>query len=210
MEHRCVGRGLVRDAVPVALGVLVSGAGRSLANIHAAIERGELRARIALVAATRPGTPALERARALGLPTAVVPADPAHDFDDRLDEVLRHAGVELVCLAGYLRLFRAAGWAGRAVNIHPALLPRFGGAGMFGRHVHQAVLDSGERESGCTVHWVDEEYDRGEIILQSRCPVERDDTPETLAERVFALECTAYPDAISLAVERVRRASMTS
>ncbi len=179
-------------------------------NLQAAIEQGDLRARIVLVAATRADVPALARARELRLPCAVVPSEPASTFDDRLDAALRGAGVELVCLAGYLRRFRASGWRGRAVNIHPALLPRHGGRGMFGAHVHRAVLAAGDHESGCTVHWVDDEYDRGEAILQLRCPVERSDTPETLAERVFTLECTAYPRAISIAAARIRGDAPTS
>jgi phosphoribosylglycinamide formyltransferase-1 len=183
---------------PVRIGVLVSGGGRSAVNLAATIRRERIPAEIVAVVAAREDVPALARCRTAGLPVAVVPqaADPA-TFDDRLDAALETAGIELVVLAGYLRKFRVGSrWTGHAINIHPALLPRHGGPGMFGERVHRAVLASGDRESGCTVHWVDEEYDRGETILQRRCPVLPDDTPETLAERVFAEELIALPEAI--------------
>jgi phosphoribosylglycinamide formyltransferase-1 len=125
-----------------------------------------------------------------------VPAEPRATLDDRVDAALREAGTQLVVLAGYLRLFRVQGWRGRCINIHPALLPRHGGKGLWGHHVHEAVLAAGDRESGCTVHWVDEQYDHGETILQRRCPVLPGDTPDTLAARVFAEELEALPEAI--------------
>jgi hypothetical protein len=104
--------------------------------------------------------------------------------------------VDLVCLAGYLRRFRVDAWQGRALNIHPALLPEFGGHGMFGERVHRAVIAAGRTESGCTVHWVDAQYDHGQHVVQRRCPVLPGDTPETLADRVWAEETLAYPEAI--------------
>jgi folate-dependent phosphoribosylglycinamide formyltransferase PurN len=130
------------------------------------------------------------------IPVAVVPAEPADTFDDRIDRELRIHGVDLVCLAGYLRRFRVDAWLGRALNIHPALLPDFGGHGMFGEHVHRAVIAAGRTESGCTVHWVDAQYDHGQHVVQRRCPVLPGDTPETLADRVWAEETLAYPEAI--------------
>jgi phosphoribosylglycinamide formyltransferase-1 len=184
---------------PLRLGILVSGGGRSAVNLAEAIRRERIPAEIVAVISARPEAPAIERCRAAGLPVSVVPAaaDPA-TFDDRLDAALDAAGVELVVLAGYLRLFRVGTrWKGRAINIHPALLPRHGGPGMFGERVHRAVLAAGDAESGCTVHWVDEAYDRGEPILQRRCPVRPDDTPETLAARVFAEERLALPEAVA-------------
>lgn len=217
--------GPVQVAQPVAIGALVSGAGRSIANLQECIARGELAARVAVVIATREDVPALARCRAMGLRTAVVPVAPegaaraasgegaagaagaAATFDDRLDDALREHGVELVCLCGYLRKFRVAAWRGRAINMHPALLPQFGGEGMFGLHVHRAVLAAGCATSGCTAHWVDDQYDHGEPIVQARCPVLPTDTPETLAERVFQLECTAYPQAITHAARAIRAES---
>ncbi len=209
----------VQVAQPVAIGALVSGAGRSIANLQECIARGELAARVAVVIATREDVPALARCRAMGLRTAVVPvalegagraaggegaACTAATFDDRVDHALREHGVELVCLCGYLRKFRVAAWRGRAINMHPSLLPQFGGAGMFGLHVHRAVLAAGCTTTGCTAHWVDEQYDHGEPIVQARCPVLPTDTPETLAERVFQLECTAYPQAVTQAARLIR------
>ena len=105
-------------------------------------------------------------------------------LDDQVDAALRAALVDLVCLCGYLRKFRVGPWAGRALNIHPALLPRHGGHGMYGHHVHEAVLAAGD------------EYDHGGTIVQRRCPVLPGDTPDALAARVFEQECLAYPEAI--------------
>jgi len=178
------------------LGCLVSGGGRSVMNLQDRIDRGELPATIAVVVATRPGVPAIERARARGLRVAEIGPAPKETLDDRVDAALQSAQVDLVVLAGYLRLFRPTAWAGRSINIHPALLPRHGGKGLWGHHVHEAVLAAGDHESGCTVHWVDGQYDHGAQILQRRCPVMPGDTPDTLAARVFAEELEALPEAI--------------
>jgi folate-dependent phosphoribosylglycinamide formyltransferase PurN len=186
----------VSAGAPLRLGCLVSGGGRSVINLQDLAERGELPATIALVLATRPGVAAIGRARARGLATNELAREPAATLDDRVDAALHDAGVDLVVLAGYLRLFRPAAWRGRCINIHPALLPRHGGKGLWGHHVHEAVLAAGDRESGCTVHWVDEQYDHGETILQRRCPVVAGDTAATLADRVFAEELVALPEAI--------------
>jgi len=185
------------------LGILISGGGRSALNIHQACLRGELDARVALVIAHRDEIEGVERCRAAGLRVAVLP--PGDGLADRIDAALDAAGVELVCLAGYLRRFRVGTrWAGRTMNIHPGLLPEFGGHGMYGLRVHRAVLAAGATESGCTVHEVDEEYDRGPAILVRTCPVLADDTPDSLAARVFTEECKAYPDAIRMMLAGVR------
>jgi phosphoribosylglycinamide formyltransferase-1 len=127
----------------------------------------------------------------------------ADSIADRIDAAFESASVELVCLCGYLRRFRVGErWARRAINIHPSLLPEFGGEGFHGLQVHRAVLAAGRAETGCTVHWVDEEYDRGETILQRRCPVLAGDTPESLAARVFAEECEAMPEAVARLARR--------
>ncbi len=181
---------------PMRLACLVSGGGRSLMNLQDRIDRGELDAHIVLVLATRAKVPAIERARARGLPVAEVSPAPPETVDDRVDAALRAAKPDLVVLAGYLRLFRVDAWRGRCINIHPALLPRHGGPGLWGHHVHEAVLASGDRETGCTVHWADERYDHGATILQRRCAVMPGDTPDTLAARVFAEELEALPEAI--------------
>ena len=191
-------------ARPARIGALASGGGRTVMNIADACARGEVDATVAVCVVTRPGVPAADRCRAAGIPVEVVPAEPARDFDDRVDAALRAHGVDLVCLCGYLRKFRADAWRGRALNIHPALLPAFGGKGMFGEKVHRAVLMSGQDESGCTVHWVDDEYDHGSPVVQRRCPVLPGDTAESLADRVFEEERIAYPEALRRVLETRR------
>jgi len=173
--------------------VLVSGSGRTLVNLAERMRDGSLPARIALVIASRACLGA-ERARDLGLETHVMPGDlsPA-DLEARCKE----REVEWIVLAGYTRLAPIPpAYTDRMLNIHPALLPSFGGPGMHGERVHRAVLDAGCKVSGCTVHLCDATYDTGPIVLQRCCPVEDDDTPETLAARVFDLEREAYPEAI--------------
>ncbi|MCH2161257.1 MAG: hypothetical protein MK085_05220, partial [Phycisphaerales bacterium] len=141
---------------------------------------------------------AVARCRAIGLRVEVIPTTPKEDFADRIDAVFENAGVQLVCLAGYLRYFRVdPRWTNRAINIHPSLLPAHGGQGMYGERVHKAVLAAGDQESGCTVHVVDGEYDHGTTILQRRCPVLPDDDADRLASRVFAEECLAMPEAVA-------------
>ncbi|MAD20649.1 MAG: phosphoribosylglycinamide formyltransferase [Planctomycetaceae bacterium] len=184
------------------LGCLISGGGRTVLNLQTAIERDAIPAEIAVVVAHRADLPGVERCRGTGLPVRVV-SDPA---SPRIDEVLIEAGVELVCLCGYLRHFAVEPrWSDRVVNIHPSLLPKYGGRGMYGDRVHAAVLEAGDVESGCTVHAVDEIYDHGAVILQERCPVHADDTTSTLAARVFETECVAMPAAIrGIAEGRIR------
>ena len=151
---------------------------------------------VAVCVVTRADAGAVDRCRAHGIPVAVVAPEPAETFDDRVDAALRAYDVNFVCLAGYLRRFRVGAWHGRALNIHPALLPDFGGQGMYGDRVHRAVLEAGSTVSGCTVHWVDGAYDTGKHVVQRRCPVLPGDTAELLAARVFAEECRAYPEAL--------------
>lgn len=174
---------------------LLSGGGRTLLNLLDAIEAGDLHAHIAGAVASRP-CPGVERAQARGVPTSIVrgviPAE-------NLLALVREHDASWVVLCGYLqRLEIPAELEGRIVNIHPALLPKFGGPGMYGDRVHKAVLEAGERESGCTVHLCDAEYDSGPIVLQARCPVLPGDTVETLAARVFEAECEAYPRALAM------------
>lgn len=181
------------------LGVLLSGSGRTLLNLDEAIKGGRLHASIPLVVASRECLGA-ERARALGITTEVIKGNLS---PERLIGLVRTHRIDLVVLAGYLKLLPIPDeLRGRVVNIHPALLPEFGGAGMYGHHVHEAVIRAGRKESGCTVHFCDPEYDRGGIILQRRCPVLEGDTAETLAARVFELECEAYPAALELLIVR--------
>jgi len=187
---------------PLKLAALVSGSGTTLQNFIDVIAAGKLDATIDLVIGSRPGLLGLTRAADAKLPNFVVDRrefdDPAA-FSRQVFSLCDDAGVDLVCLAGWLCLLDLPErYAGRVMNIHPALLPSFGGRGMYGKKVHQAVLDHGCKVSGCTVHFVDTTYDTGPIILQRTCPVADDDTPDTLARRVFEEEKAAYPEAIRL------------
>lgn len=179
------------------LAVMLSGSGRTLVNLAQHIECRTLGAQIGLVIASR-DCPGVVRARERDLPVVV---EPAPIDRSRLAALLADFAIDWVVLAGYLHLVPIpAGYEGRIVNIHPSLLPAFGGPGMFGDRVHAAVLASGATESGCTVHLCDEHYDRGPIVLQARCPVEADDDVASLAGRVFALECETYPRALQLLI----------
>ncbi len=187
---------------PLRLAALISGGGRTVLNLQNAIDLGALNAQIALVIASRPRLSGIDRAKARGLMTKVVDrsrySTPA-EFSDVVWKAVRAADVDLVCLAGFLsKLAISEDFRGRVINIHPALLPSFGGAGMYGHHVHEAVLARGCKISGCTVHVCDDTYDNGPIIVQRACPVLEADTPDTLADRVFEQECMAYPEAIRL------------
>jgi formyltetrahydrofolate-dependent phosphoribosylglycinamide formyltransferase len=175
--------------------VAVSGRGSNLEALLEALGDGR-EARVALVLSNRADAPALERARRRGIAAAVL-AD-FSSASEWLDLLERH-GAELLVLAGYLKLVPTgviARYRGRVLNVHPALLPAFGGPGMYGRRVHEAVLASGATESGCTVHLVDEEYDRGAILGQRRVPVVPGDTPDTLAQRVLREEHRILPAAV--------------
>ncbi len=184
------------------LGVLISGGGRTMLNLLECIDRGELDARVAVVISSLSQARGVERARNAGLPVEIVRRKDFADvasFSASIDETLARHDVELVVQAGFTCFWQIPDrWANRVMNIHPALLPKYGGKGFYGHHVHEAVLAAGEAESGCTVHFANNEYDAGPIILQRRCPVQPDDTPDTLAARVFEQECLAYPEAIRL------------
>jgi formyltetrahydrofolate-dependent phosphoribosylglycinamide formyltransferase len=177
---------------PVRVAVLASGGGTNLQALLDALHNSPL-ARVARVVTNRPDAGALERARLAGVPAAVLrdPGDPAE-----LLAALTDARADLVVLAGYLKLVPppvVARFHWRMINIHPALLPAHGGPGMYGRRVHEAVLASGAAESGATVHYVDDQYDRGPIIAQERVPVRPGDTAETLAARVLEAEHRLLP-----------------
>lgn len=181
--------------------MLISGAGSTLANLIERIADGRLRGvTIALVISSRSDVHGVEIARAAGLPLQVIRRRDSADaagFGRRITTTLDAHGVELVVMGGFLCHWPVpAEYEFRAVNIHPALLPAFGGRGMHGRRVHEAVLAAGARESGCTVHVVDQEYDHGPIIAQRRVPVRADDTPETLAARVAEQERELYPEVL--------------
>jgi len=185
------------------IGVLASGGGSNLAALYDHLRVvGESRAtraelpQIVLVASDQERAGALERARKWGVPSAVLADRGAHS--GQLEKLLDDNRVDLIVLAGYLRLVPrsvAGAYRGRIINVHPALLPAFGGSGMYGRRVHSAVIEQGARVSGATVHFVDEEYDRGPIIAQWPVPVLADDTPATLAARVLRVEHLLLPRA---------------
>ncbi len=163
-----------------------------------ACKEGRLPMEIACVIAPSREAPALERARSLNAPVRVIESD-GEQFAEELLAVLKQERVDLLCLAGYMRLLPpevVRAMPNRILNVHPALLPKFGGKGMYGMKVHEAVIASGDRESGATVHFVNERYDEGSILLQKRVPVEEGDTPESLAVRVLPVEHETYVEAI--------------
>jgi formyltetrahydrofolate-dependent phosphoribosylglycinamide formyltransferase len=186
--------------------VFVSGSGRTLQNFIDLRAAGQLPIDIPLVIGSRPGLLGVERATRAGIPAEVVERKKfatLGDFSNAVFSLCDRAKVDLICLAGWLCLLDIPQrYLGRMMNVHPALLPSFGGKGMFGHHVHQAVLDHGCKVSGCTVHILDNTYDTGPIILQRTCPVQEDDTADTLADRVFEQEKLAYPEAIRLFAQR--------
>jgi phosphoribosylglycinamide formyltransferase-1 len=191
---------------PIRLAVLLSGSGTTLQNLIDQIAAGRLHARVVQVVSSKATAIGLERARKAGIPAAVVERKAAGSREEFSRQVFAHcrqAGADLVCLAGFLQLILIPDdFHHRVLNIHPALMPAFCGQGYYGHHVHEAVLAYGAKVSGCTVHFADNQYDHGPIILQRTVPVLDDDTPDTLAARVFAAECEAYPEAIRLVGER--------
>lgn len=182
------------------LAIALSGGGTTLLNLLDRIEQGRLNAEIVNVIASNDYCKGIERAKAKRLNVQVLPRktySDKHAFSDAVFQACRDANADLLCLAGFLSLLVIPDdFEGRVLNIHPSLLPKFGGKGMHGHHVHQAVIDAGQTESGCTVHLADNTYDTGPILLQKTCPVRPDDTADSLSDRVFELECEAYPEAI--------------
>jgi phosphoribosylglycinamide formyltransferase-1 len=188
----------VKEIPPVRLGLLISGSGRTMVNIDKAIKAKKLPAQIAAVICSRKEIKGIELSRQLGFEPAIIRIKDYPGIEHFLDA----SKVDLVIQAGWLCLWHIPKrYDNRVMNIHPALLPSFGGQGMWGHHVHDAVLRAGCKVSGCTVHFCTNEYDKGPIILQRTCPVLDEDTPETLADRVFEQECLAYPEAIKLYAE---------
>ncbi len=187
---------------PLSIAVLLSGGGTTLKNLIDRIAAGRLDAAISLVISSNPAAKGLRFADEANIPTRMIERN-SHASDDAYSHaifsVCRQAGVELVVMGGFLKFLPIApDFENRVMNIHPALIPAFCGRGMYGDRVHAAVLESGEKTTGCTVHFVDNQYDHGPIILQRTVPVEPGDTVESLQRRVFAAECEAYPEAISL------------
>ena len=189
------------------LAVFASGGGSNFQAMLDAVAEGRLSCQVALCLSNRTHAGALERAAQHNVPTITL--DPAtfpteEAYTEQLLATLREAEITFIALAGYMKKVPTPvveTYRGRMLNIHPALLPAFGGPGMYGRHVHEAVLAYGVRWTGATVHLVDEEYDTGPIVLQEPVPVHQDDTPETLAARVLSVEHNLYPRALQLFAE---------
>ena len=189
-------------AEPIKLAVLISGGGTTLQNFIDKIDAGELNASIEVVITSSRKAHGLERAKQAGIPACVVRRKDCPTlaaFGEANFEIICKYKADLVCLAGYLKLIPIPDdYDGRVMNVHPALVPAFCGDGFYGHAVHGGVLDYGAKVSGCTVHFVDNVYDNGPIILQRTVRVQDDDTAERLAARVFEQECIAYPEAIRL------------
>ena len=187
---------------PIRVAVLISGGGTTLANLGTKISDKALDAEISLVIASRPDCGGIARAAGMGLRCEVIlrkSFPSVNEFSAAIFSQCRQAKVDLVICGGFLALLTIpADFLGRIMNIHPSLIPSFSGQGFHGSHVHEAVLKRGCKVSGCTVHFVDDEYDHGPIILQHTVPVLDDDTAEKLAARVFVAECEALPEAIRM------------
>ena len=189
----------------ISIAVLLSGSGTTLQNLIDLRDAGELDIEISCVIGSRTDAYGLERARNRDIPAIAIPrrdfAQHAH-YNAAVWQEIRNHKVDLVVLAGYMLFLDVpANFINRIMNIHPALIPAFCGHKMYGHHVHEAVLSYGAKVTGATVHFVDDQYDHGPIILQEAVPVLADDTPDTLAERVQALERSLYPRAIQLFAE---------
>jgi formyltetrahydrofolate-dependent phosphoribosylglycinamide formyltransferase len=181
------------------------GRGSNLFALHQAIREGRLSAKIVAVAGTRADAPAMERAAEAGLPVLIVdPKALGEDYEPSLLASLKDVGADTIVLAGFLRRIPSGviqAFPQRIVNIHPSLLPLFGGKGMYGEHVHRAAIEYGVKVSGCTVHFVDEAYDTGPIIAQRPVPVLEGDTAETLAARILPLEHALFAESLQLLAE---------
>lgn len=185
----------------IRLGALISGGGRTVLNILQQIRKERLDAEVGVVIASRHCN-GVDLLRDEGLEVRIVPYKEMPDtetYSEKIVSILDDAGVDLVIQAGFLSLwFVPERYVNRVMNIHPALLPAFGGKGMYGKRVHKAVLRRGNKISGCTVHFVNNKYDSGPIIIQRCISVMENDTVDTLAARIFEQECIAYPKAIQL------------
>lgn len=204
------GRGM--DESELRAAVLLSGTGRTLANLMTAFASGKPRARILKVVSSRQNVRGNQIAQDAGIPLAIIPRrnhPSIESFSQAVFAELDRLELDVILLAGFLcKLDIPPMFIGKILNIHPSLLPLFGGQGMYGDRVHTAVLESGMRVSGCTVHFVDNEYDAGPIVLQECVPVYPDDDVSSLAARVFELECRLYPEAIRKFAEDRRRAAV--
>jgi formyltetrahydrofolate-dependent phosphoribosylglycinamide formyltransferase len=190
---------------PIRLGVLLSGGGTTLENFFKKIDEGYLNAVVSVVISSTRDAFGLLRARRRLVASHVVrwkDYDAIEPFSDAITAILKDARVDLVCMAGFLQLYLIPPlYDGRVMNIHPALIPKYCGKGFWGHHVHEAVVAAGESESGCTVHFADNEYDHGPIIVQRKVEIDPGETPDEVAAKVFKEECIAYPEAIRMFIE---------
>ena len=188
--------------------VLLSGTGRTLENLLAHRAAGTLDIDIPVVISSRDGVRGLDVAQAAGIEAHVVARrvfGSPEAMSARVQEIITPLRIDLLLLSGFLsQLSILPEWEGRMLNVHPSLLPLFGGQGFYGRRVHEAVLAAGMKVSGCTVHEVNAEYDAGPILAQRCVPILPDDTPDSLGARVFAAECEVYPEAIRDFIARTR------
>lgn len=190
------------------LAVLISGSGSNLQALIDACAQDHFPAQINVVISNRPGAYGLERAERAGIPAFAIDHkdyNGREEFEAALQEKLAQYPVDLICLAGFMRILTAGfihEWPNKIINTHPALLPKFGGEGMYGEHVHKAVLAAGETESGASIHYVIPEVDQGPVIIQRAVPVKDGDSAETLAARVIAQEHIAYPEAVRMIAEK--------
>jgi phosphoribosylglycinamide formyltransferase-1 len=192
------------NSAPIRLAVCVSGEGTTLQNLIDQIRSRRLKAELVQVVASRPRIGAIARAEAAKIPLALANynARSRTEFSNSVFEPIRHSKADLVILAGFLALVKIPpDYKGRVLNVHPSLIPSFCGKGFYGSKVHEAALAMGVKISGCTIHFCDDSYDTGPIIVQRAVPVMDNDTIDTLAARVFAEECKALPDAIALYAE---------
>ena len=193
---------LANNGRALSVAVLLSGSGRTLENLLRLQSEGQLDIEIPVVISSRGNVRGLEIARQAEIATHVVrrrEAPTPSELSARVKALLAPHQIDLIILAGYLlKLEIIPEWRGKILNIHPSLLPLFGGQGMYGHHVHEAVLASGMKVSGCSVHIVTEEYDAGPIVAQRCVPVEPGDTADSLGSRVFEAECQLYPEALRL------------
>jgi phosphoribosylglycinamide formyltransferase-1 len=185
------------------IAVLVSGGGTNLQSIIDAIKNREINVQITVVVSSTPNAYALERAKTNNIQTFVVTKKEFPNPSNRICDILDKLDIDLVVLAGYLGILKGQILSKyKIINVHPALLPKFGGVGMYGIHVHEAVISAGEKKSGCTVHYVNDKVDGGEIILQKYVDVLQDDTPETLAKRVLFQEHICLIEAIKKIMDK--------
>ena len=187
------------------LAVLLSGSGKTLQNLIDKIGDKTLNAKIQIVISSSPDAYGLKRAKKNNIPATVVKYsdyNSAKIFSNAIIKEIEEHPIDLIILAGFMHLFKVPDkYSGKVMNIHPGLIPSFCGKGYYGHHVHEAVIESGVKVSGCTVHFVDNEYDNGPIIIQRTVPVHEGDTPDNLVQKVFKEECIAYPDAINFFAE---------